>query len=599
MLKGYQITNFKAFAGPANIPIKPITLIFGANSSGKSAILQSLLLFKQTIETERRQNINLAPKGGLVDLGSFKDFIHNHDENLSFSFKIFVKPHSIEDKARLTDDHVNWEMVDFDPNIDLLDKSLGNETIGVSISISFDPESSTILISHVDLYLGNEPYPVITYKKDGWGPSDYKFKGNFNHKFWEKYWQTFDAEDSTKTDKIIQGDIRDDRVSAAFAKLFREAEKIGDIKEELSGEIKEDIKKVFWETIFPNVSDSERETLIREAQTEMLAEEPGIKSNNKPFPELRDQIQRDETNTELKEDLNGLTGLQRSIEAYKILFKHNQIGLEGPFPRTLDKTEMKYLVNYEASLNHSRDISLLLITAGCLFEQFLKNITYIAPLRKYPQRYYMDSGRYAQHVGIFGEMAPDILLYDNDLVLKVNRELDRFGANYELRIFRVQSEKHEISGFFHLQFLNKSTGVPSSLRDVGFGFSQVLPIIVQSLISKQNILLIEQPELHLHPALQAELGDLFINSALGDQKNRFLIETHSEHLILRILKRIRETTRGNNEKTPPINPEDVSLLFVDVTKTGSTIQELRIDKEGRLIDQCPGGFFEEDFEELF
>ena len=71
MLKEYQITNFKAFAGPANIPIKPITLIFGPNSSGKSAILQSMLMLKQTIEESRDPSIALLPKGNMVDLGSF------------------------------------------------------------------------------------------------------------------------------------------------------------------------------------------------------------------------------------------------------------------------------------------------------------------------------------------------------------------------------------------------------------------------------------------------------------------------------------------------------------------------------------------------
>jgi len=84
MLKEYQITNFKAFAGPANLPIKPITLIFGPNSSGKSCILQSLLMLKQTFQEGRDPNMSLLPKGNFVDLDSFREFIFNHDIKHSF-----------------------------------------------------------------------------------------------------------------------------------------------------------------------------------------------------------------------------------------------------------------------------------------------------------------------------------------------------------------------------------------------------------------------------------------------------------------------------------------------------------------------------------
>jgi AAA15 family ATPase/GTPase len=96
MLKEYQIENFKAFAGPVNIPIKPITLIFGANSSGKSSIFQSLLMLKQTLQEGKDSNISLLPRGNIVDLGSYREFIRNHDATRSFSFKMtFSTPKEI------------------------------------------------------------------------------------------------------------------------------------------------------------------------------------------------------------------------------------------------------------------------------------------------------------------------------------------------------------------------------------------------------------------------------------------------------------------------------------------------------------------------
>ena len=85
-------------------------------------------------------------------------------------------------------------------------------------------------------------------------------------------------------------------------------------------------------------------------------------------------------------------------------------------------------------------------------------------------------------------------------------------------------------------------------RDVGIGISQVLPVIVYAYANRNKLIAIEQPEIHLHPAMQAELGDVFIESALGENKNTFILETHSEHLIFRIMRRMRETFEDNYPK---------------------------------------------------
>jgi predicted ATPase len=115
-----------------------------------------------------------------------------------------------------------------------------------------------------------------------------------------------------------------------------------------------------------------------------------------------------------------------------------------------------------------------------------------------------------------------------------------------------------------------------------------------------QLIAIEQPELHLHPALQAELGDVFIESALGENKNTFLIETHSEHVILRLLRRIRETAEG--ELPPgatPLRPEDVAVLYVKPGSEGSEVIELPVNIEGDFDKPWPDGFFPERSKELF
>ncbi|NQT55996.1 MAG: DUF3696 domain-containing protein, partial [Desulfobacteraceae bacterium] len=163
----------------------------------------------------------------------------------------------------------------------------------------------------------------------------------------------------------------------------------------------------------------------------------------------------------------------------------------------------------------------------------------------------------------------------------------------------IKEREENLSNVQELVLIDRRTDTQVSHRDVGIGVSQVLPVLVSAYASREKIIAIEQPEIHLHPALQAELGDVFIESALGESKNKFIIETHSEHLILRLLKRIRQTTRNQNNGMPKISPNDIALLYINGTPKGSTVQELRVDERGRLIDQCPGGFFEEDFEELF
>ncbi len=115
-----------------------------------------------------------------------------------------------------------------------------------------------------------------------------------------------------------------------------------------------------------------------------------------------------------------------------------------------------------------------------------------------------------------------------------------------------------------------------------------------------QIVAIEQPEIHLHPALQADLGDVFIQSALGPGRNRFLIETHSEHLLLRVMRRMRETSNDElPEGVPAITPKDVCVLFVQPKGTSSAVRHLELDEEGQLLDAWPGGFFEKGYRERF
>lgn len=149
-------------------------------------------------------------------------------------------------------------------------------------------------------------------------------------------------------------------------------------------------------------------------------------------------------------------------------------------------------------------------------------------------------------------------------------------------------------------FLRQETdGIEVLPQDVGIGISQVIPVIVAVLHSKSGIMAIEQPALHVHPALKVALGDLFIAQARS-QNVCFLLETHSEHLLLRLLRRIRETYE---DELPPgidgLTPEKLVIYNVEQTDDGVQVKELAVSETGDSLGRWPEGFFEERHAELY
>ena len=233
------------------------------------------------------------------------------------------------------------------------------------------------------------------------------------------------------------------------------------------------------------------------------------------------------------------------------------------------------------------------------YQRHLGLIDYLAPLRSPPKRVYEISNQQdvsAGVTGIQGEYCANVL-YHNPLILEqVNEwfESDKFDIPYELDAIRtgVSSLAGEN---ITIALYDKRTKTQVTLADVGYGINQLLPVIIEGIASQEDsIICVEQPEIHLHPRLQANIADLMIDTIAEEpgKRKQWIVETHSELLILRLQRRIREGK---------IKPEDISVLYVDPndeSTEGSAIIHLRMDENGDFIDEWPQGFFDESFNEL-
>jgi AAA ATPase domain/Protein of unknown function (DUF3696) len=156
-------------------------------------------------------------------------------------------------------------------------------------------------------------------------------------------------------------------------------------------------------------------------------------------------------------------------------------------------------------------------------------------------------------------------------------------------------------GFLVELYLRDSKGRRHLFEDVGSGIGYILPVLCTIFDTGigSNFCFIQQPELHLHPALQAAMGDVFLEASAAQKQ--ILVETHSEHMLLRILKRIRQTQlQANIAPELKVKPDDICVLYFDPSPDGATIvKRLRITEDGEFMDRWPRGFFGERDLELF
>lgn len=228
-----------------------------------------------------------------------------------------------------------------------------------------------------------------------------------------------------------------------------------------------------------------------------------------------------------------------------------------------------------------------------------RDLFYLGPLRSSPARSYIRTS-HRSAVGPKGEHTPSVFATLDKRQKKVTtgKEKSELKISYDhlMRwteiLFpgkKVSTETNgELVKLKVSSFNNNSYRQIDSINDVGFGFSQIFPILVQIAVMPVNsTLIIEQPELHLHPAAQAKLAQIIVEGTnIG---RRFIIETHSEHFVRGLQLSISEHRKGNKEG---LSYDKLRMYFVP---ENGDMRDMRINEWGELIDEWPSGFFDESY----
>ncbi|MBI3867058.1 MAG: AAA family ATPase [Verrucomicrobia bacterium] len=584
------IENFKGIGAPVTIPLRPITLLFGANSAGKSTMIQAFHYAREILERDNANADVPAAGGNAIDLGGFHNMVHKHDltRNIRIGFEITPDDDGLPDLAEV-------EGVDFEG-----DRSYWNAQFSKRLAAE-----------------------VVEWMKQNKGPAtewDYK--------------QGSELFERSQSEANL---IRSSRPNAN-----RVMRTVG-----LQLSIAWDGQRMRpWVNSARYLLNGQSLLVISQEQIhglvaigEMDAKHPALVELLNPIAEGDDNdragsAERDlSAFFELRSDARGWVVLREQTRVLPQLSRLNPLGL--PLTHEEGSTARDFFI--------ATIVNQIILGTTTLLKRELARFRYVGPIRERPARDHkapavIEEARWAD-----GSAAWDLIVQSYDPVAQRGnafvQELslwtsgtDKLDLGYaldvhaqrripvdsmlmaNLKLLRDNYEERD-QEFYQkaiwpalqntetqaaLRFSDLANQVQVGPSDIGVGVIQVVPVVAASLAADKRIVALEQPELHLHPSAQAKLGDLFISQI--KREKLFLLETHSELLILRLLKRIRQTT--DNELPGgelALKPEDLGVLYVERSAEGARITILELDQQGEFLGRWPGqnGFFEERAKELF
>jgi hypothetical protein len=606
MITGIEIENFKGIRERVRIELKPITLLFGANSAGKSSILHAILYASEVLERRNLDADSTVMGGESIDLGGFKNFVHGHDLDRTVWLKIDC-----------SDDEDLHESLCY-RSMTAINEYFGfSQYIDNEVDSLIDPDGVSIELGIAWNQFSNQPY-VAEYRLYAREPKRVRYKKGNTDSDERPLLARVTADASGQRVTLTELNLSHGALMYPLDWDIREPDEDGNV-----ASLDDVSYDLFEPTLALCLKECEHcfETISSEKLGEYKAPAILITAQPDALPRLGNTIQ---------------LALRQKSELDRV---------------DSDDEEFERIYNMAREL--AKEISIILLKPLELVTMYLQQSRYLGPIREVPQRDFKPAksrdaktaqgrSKWASGRGAWEELAnseelveitnywlQDRLESGCSLAHKNYVELDLSDPTIVRLINQVALDDEQVS----LSLENQPHGSRIILRqnngdselqpsDVGIGISQVVPVIVSAVSGETGLQMIEQPELHLHPRLQAELGDLFVSTFLPDDVSiynqyfdslddstklgcpdnlqYYLIETHSEHLILRFLRRIREATDGELPTSVRLlSPDDVTVTYLEGGNTPTIATVIRIDKDGEFLDRWPRGFFEERAKELF
>ncbi len=533
------IENFKSIKNPVRIELKPITLLFGPNSVGKSTIIQAMHYAREILERGNVDPTHTRTGGEAIDLGGFETLVHKHDitKDIVLGFEIDLAGEGLP--------------VHYDEYKDIMDHALTG--LDKEDNYGLAPASFPYKVTQATVQI-----TIKWFKKLGM-PKVSQYKVGLN----SKYLATIEVAPDGK--EVIFSDFNQSRSDLFYF--------VKELPAELPSEIRDILK----------------------SPQGLLAD----------FLDKFDKV----ISLNHHKMLNGaLPHFDDSLLPISLPSSNNDDGYDDE--------------------DYLRILTALIAGPGEAVRNYLKTFCYVGPLRQVPPRNYRPEPVPSEADWSNGLAAWDVLNNsDENFLEKVNRWLNSenlLNTGYSVRVKRykeldmeselmkillsnvtpanIEDIKNQICSLptrhGKLTLFDIKNAIEVAPHDIGVGISQLLPVIVAALNQDKGILAIEQPELHIHPALQVALGDLFIEQISANPKLTFLLETHSEHMLLRMLRRIEETHKKKKGAINYLTSEQMAIYYASYDNLGVRFTRLMLDETGEFANDWPEGFFEEREEEL-